>query len=103
MNLHRPVRAKVLSAAAQADIARIQQMWTDCRSRYGADGPFLFGAFNGADAMYAPVIHRLRGYAIPVSAPVGAYMETMQALPAFRQWTEQGLAETLIIEKFEDD
>lgn len=103
MNLHRPVRAKSLSAQAQADIARIQEIWTDCRARYGAQGPFLFGAFSGADAMYAPVVHRLRTYAVDVTPPVRAYMETMQALPAFRQWTEAGLAETLVIDKFEDD
>ncbi|WP_315833415.1 glutathione S-transferase family protein [Bradyrhizobium prioriisuperbiae] len=103
MNLHRPVRAKALSVQAQADIARIQEIWTDCRARYGAQGPFLFGGFSGADAMYAPVVHRLRIYAVNVTPPVCAYMEAMQALPAFRQWTEAGLAETLVIEKFEND
>ncbi len=103
MNLHRKVAAKQLSDGAQADIARIQEIWTDCRARYGAQGPFLFGAFSGADAMYAPVVHRLLTYAIPVTPPVRAYMDTMQALPAFRQWTEAGLAETIVIERFEND
>jgi glutathione S-transferase len=103
MNLHRPVRAKPLSEDAQADVARIQDMWIDCRARYGGLGPFLFGTFSGADAMYAPVIHRLRTYAIPVAPPVHDYVVTMQALPAFRQWTEAGLAETLVIERFEDE
>jgi glutathione S-transferase len=103
MNLHRPVRAKALSAEAIADVARIQEIFADCRSRYGQFGDYLFGSFTAADAMYAPVIHRLRTYAIPVSAPVAAYMETMQALPAFRAWTEAGLAETLVIERFEND
>lgn len=103
MNLHRPVRGKALSPEATGDIARIDEMWTDCRARYGALGPYLFGRFSAADAMYAPVVHRFRTYAIPVSATVQAYMETMQALPAFRQWTEQGLAEALVIERFEVD
>jgi glutathione S-transferase len=103
MNLHRPVGAKQLSADAQADIARIQEMWMDCRSRYAALGPFLFGAFTAADAMYAPVVHRLRLYAIPVTEPVRAYMETMQGLSAFQEWTDAALAETLVIERFEDD
>ncbi len=103
MNLHRPVRAKALSPEATADIGRIQEMWTDCRARYGQLGPYLFGRLTAADAMYAPVIHRLRTYAIPVSAEVNDYMATMQALPAFRQWTEEGLAETLVIERFEND
>ena len=63
MNLHRPVGAIALSDDANANIARIQQIWADCRERYG-DGPFLFGAFGGADAMFAPVVHRFLTYAI---------------------------------------
>jgi len=102
MNLHRPVGAKKLSADARADIARIQQIWTECRERYGKLGPFLFGSFCGADAMFAPVVHRFRSYAIPLEPAAQAYMETMMALPAFREWTQAGLAETLIIEKFEN-
>ena len=101
MNLHRPVGAKALSADARADIARIQESWAECRERYGKLGPYLFGAFSGADAMYAPVVHRFRTYAIGVSLPVRDYMDTMMALPAFQQWTRAGLAETLVIEKFE--
>ncbi len=102
MNLHRPVGPVPLSADGKADIARVQEIWRDCRVRYGGGGPFLFGAFSGADAMYAPVVHRFRTYAIEVGPEVKAYMETMMALPAFREWTEAGLAETLVIEKFEN-
>ena len=101
MNLHRPVGAKALSADARADIARIQQSWAECRERYGKRGPYLFGAFSGADAMYAPVIHRFRTYAVDVAPEVRDYMAAMMALPAFQQWTREGLAETLLIEKFE--
>ena len=101
MNLHRPVGAITLSADARADIARIQQIWTECRERYGKSGPFLFGAFGGADAMFAPVVHRFRTYAIAVEPQVRDYMDTMMALPAFQEWTRAGLAETLVIEKFE--
>ena len=103
MNMHRPVRAKQLSANARADIARIQQIWTECRERYGKLGPYLFGALSSADAMYAPVVHRFRIYAIDVMPEVRAYMETMMALPAFEEWTRAALAETLVIEKFEAD
>src|SRR3954467_11874864 len=101
MTLHRPVGAKVLSADARNDIARIQESWAECRERYGKLGPYLFGAFSGADAMYAPVVHRFRTYAIGVSLPVRDYMDTMMALPAFQEWTRGALAETLVIEKFE--
>ncbi len=103
MNIHRPVRAKALSDEARANVTRIQQIWTACRERYGSLGPFLFGAFSGADAMYAPVVHRFRTYAIEVKPPVREYMDTMLALPAFQEWTNAALAETLLIEKFEID
>jgi len=101
MNLHRPVGAIKLSADARADIARIQQIWIECRERYGKSGPFLFGAFGGADAMFAPVVHRFRTYAIEVVPEARHYMDTMMSLPAFQEWTSAGLAETLVIEKFE--
>ena len=101
MNLHRPVAAIALSDDAHANIARVQQIWTVCRERYGNLGPFLFGSFGGADAMFAPVVHRFRSYAIEVTPPVRAYMDAMMALPAFQEWTRGGLAETLVIPKFE--
>jgi len=101
MNLHRLVRAVALSADARADVARVEQIWIECRERYGKFGPFLFGAFGGADAMFAPVVHRFRSFAIAVAPEAQAYMDTMMALPAFQQWTSAALAETLIIDKFE--
>ena len=101
MNLHRPVRAIELSDDARANIARIEEIWADCRERYGRSGPYLFGALSAADAMFAPVVHRFRTYAIAVTKETQAYMDTMMALPAFAEWTKAGLAETIIIEKFE--
>jgi glutathione S-transferase len=101
MNLHRPVGAIELSADARANVARIQDIWTECRERYGKSGAFLFGAFGAADAMFAPVVHRFRTYAIAVEPQVRRYMDAMMALPAFQEWTNAGLAETLVIEKFE--
>lgn len=102
MNLHRPVRPVSLSADARANIARIEQIWLECRGLYGASGPFLFGAFGAADAMFAPVVHRFRTYAVEVAPEAKAYMETMMALPALQEWTRAALAETLVIEKFEN-
>jgi glutathione S-transferase len=101
MNLHRPVRSIALSEDAQADAARIQAIWAECHQRYGKAGPFLFGAFTGADAMFAPVVHRFRTYAIPVEGDARYYVEAMNALPAFQEWSRDGLAETLLIDKFE--
>lgn len=99
MNLHRPVRAVTLSADAKANVARIEQIWRECRARSG--GPFLFGRFGAADAMYAPVVHRFRTYAIEVSPETRAYMDTLMALPAFQEWTRDGIAETMLIPRFE--
>ena len=101
MNLHRPVRAIPLSADAHANVARIQQIWAECHERYGKLGPFLFGAFGAADAMFAPVVHRFRTFAIEVAPDAQHYMDAMMALPAFQEWTRAGLAETLVIERFE--
>jgi glutathione S-transferase len=101
MNLHRPVGAIALSDGARADIARVQEIWMECRERYEKFGPFLFGGFCGADAMFAPVVHRFRTYAIGAAAEARAYMDTMMSLPAFQEWTREALAETLVIDKFE--
>jgi glutathione S-transferase len=101
MNLHRPVGAIALSADARADVARIQQIWTECRERYGKFGPFLFGAFGAADAMFAPVVHRFRIYAIEVAPGARDFMDAMMSLPALQEWTNAALAETLVIDKFE--
>jgi len=103
MNIHRPIRAKELSDDAKDNIARVQEIWIECRKRYGAGGPFLFGTFGAADAMYAPVVHRLRTYAIDVKPEVRAYMDAMWSHPAFAAWTAGGLAETLVIDRFEQD
>ena len=82
MSFWRPPAKRTLSAAAQADIARVQEIWTDARAKYGAGGPFLFGKFSAADAMYAPIVQRFIAYDIDVTAPAKAYMQAMTALPA---------------------
>ncbi len=101
MNLHRPVRGIALSEDARANIARIQAIWLECRERHGKRGPFLFGAFGAADAMFAPLVYRFRTFAIEVASEVQAYMDTMLALPAAQEWTKAGLAETLLIDRVE--
>jgi glutathione S-transferase len=67
MNLHRPVGAIALSGRCARQRRAHQQIWIECRERYGKTGPFLFGDFSGADAMFAPVVHRFRTYAIEVA------------------------------------
>jgi glutathione S-transferase len=103
MNLHREVRAIALSDEVKANVARIEAIWAECRARYGHRGPFLFGAFSAADAMFAPVVHRFHTYAIEVSPQTRAYMDTMWVMPAFAEWTRDGLAETLVIPRLDND
>ena len=103
MNMWRPPGKRDLSDDAKANIARVQALWTDARSRFGAGGPFLFGKFSAADAMYAPIVSRFETYAIDVTAPVAAYMQAMIALPAWAEWRRAALRETWVIQKFEYD
>ena len=68
-------------------------IWQDARSRFGKNGPFLFGAFTNADAMFAPVATRFRTYSVDLShfgddGTASAYAETLLALAAMAEWTE---------------
>lgn len=84
-----------------ADIARITEIWNDCRARFGAGGPFLFGAFSIADAMYAPVVFRFRTYGVELDAVCRAYVDTMTALPAMQRWLAEATAEIDTIAEYE--
>lgn len=77
----------------EADVARILAIWEACRARHGAGGPFLFGAFSIADAMYAPVVWRFTTYAVAVPPVVRAWMDAMLALPAMQAWRAGAAAE----------
>jgi glutathione S-transferase len=101
MNVRRAVGAIALSDEANADIARVDAIWADCRDRFGARGPFLFGPFGAADAIYAPVVSRFEVYAVSVSATAKAYMDAIRALPAWRDWCAAAAQEPWRIDKFE--
>ena len=101
MNIRRPVRERALPEAARANVARVDAICSDCRARYG--GPFLFGAFCAADAMYAPMVARLNTYGIEVGDAARAYMDAVMALPAWVEWRAAALAETWIVPEDEAD
>ena len=101
MNMRRPVRAIALSDAVKADVARIEAAWSEARKNFGKAGPFLYGRFSAADAMYAPVVNRLHVYGVPVKPATRAYMEAMMALPAWKAWVHDAEAEAWRIEKYE--
>lgn len=103
MNMRRVGRKRELNAEVDADVRRIEAIWTDCRARFGQGGPFLFGRFSAADAMYAPVVSRFASYAIGVGAACEAYMAAMIALPAWEEWRAAGVAEPWIMPNNELD
>ena len=74
-------------AEAAADIERVQAIWAEARARYGSGGPFLFGQFTAADAMYAPVVTRFHRYGVPLDSALAAYRDAVLALPAMQEWT----------------
>jgi Glutathione S-transferase len=75
-----------------AEVERIRTVWNDCRARFGQSGPFLFGRFSIADAMYAPVVSRFTTFAIPVDAVSKAYMDAVWALAPMREWKASAAA-----------
>jgi len=79
------------NSAVRADVARIVEMWQELLAEHG--GPMLFGPFSIADAFYAPVVMRLRCFALPVPADIAAYMQRVCALPGVAAWIEGALAE----------
>jgi glutathione S-transferase len=103
MNMARPVKKRELSDEARANVRRIEAMWMDCRARFGAGGPFLFGAFGAADAMYAPMVARFHTYDVEVDAPARAYMAAVMALPAWVQWRAAGRKEPWVLAEDEVD
>jgi len=103
MNVVRPVKKRALDNGASADAARIDAIWNECRTTFGTGGPFLFGAFGAADAMYAPVVWRFHTYAVEVSAAARDYMGAVMALPASVEWREAARRETWVLPHDEVD
>ena len=92
INAYKPHQNR--TAEAEADIARIVSIWQSCRKRFGQNGPFLFGAFSIADAMFAPVVWRFQTYAVSLPPEARAWLDTMTALPAMQEWRAGAVAET---------
>jgi glutathione S-transferase len=101
MNLRASHPGKVDHDLVAADLRRIEEIWGDLTSDSG--GPFLFGKFTAADAMFAPVATRIRTYALPVSDVAAEYVETIYALPAFQEWLAGAIKEPWIVEQDEID
>lgn len=98
MNLGKRFAQRGRGADVTSDVARIVYLWREARERFAApeDGPFLYGSFSGADAMYAPVASRLDTYAFEVEPEARAYMDAILSHAAFVEWRMAALAEPWI-------
>ncbi|PVE25377.1 glutathione S-transferase [Microvirga sp. KLBC 81] len=103
MNLGKKYAQKDRGEAVARDVARFCEVVRQARERFGTGGPFLFGAFSAADAMYAPLVTRLDTYSFPLDAPTRVYADTILSLPAFEEWRAAALNETWIVDADEVD
>ncbi|MCW5691497.1 MAG: glutathione S-transferase family protein [Pseudolabrys sp.] len=107
VNFARKIIKRDLPPPVQGNVHRIEALWADCRARFGATaeraGPFLFGAFGNADAMYVPVVSRFHTYDVEVTPETRAYMDAVMALPAFKAWEAAGIAEPWLFAEDEVD
>jgi glutathione S-transferase len=101
MNIRKRYPDKGRTPESLVDVARILSMWSGCRAKYGVGGPFLFGAFSIADAMFAPVVLRFRTYEVELPADCRAYADAMLALPAMQEWISAAVSETESLPQFE--
>lgn len=101
MNVRTTYAPRAWDADVQKDVARVQALWADTRTRFGGDGDFLFGDFTIADAMYAPVVTRFKTYAVEMDDVSNAYVEAVLSLPAMRKWIAEAVEEPWVIEKYE--
>lgn len=93
MDLQRDQALDPLPVPARDDIERVCALWADCRSRFGTDGPFLFGHASIADAFYAPVATRLRSYRVELPDAATAYVDAIYSWPLFQKWQQAALEE----------
>ena len=88
MNARVRNRRTAITAALEADIERIDEMWNDCRGRFGGGGPWLFGEYSIADAMYAPVVLRFNTYGARISQTARWYMASVLEDGPLQEWLQ---------------
>lgn len=91
MNMRRPVEVLAVDQAVKDDVNRIVEIWTECLGRSG--GPFLFGDFTIADAMYAPVVSRFGTYTLSDEPVFERYRAAMTGTAAWQTWEAAALKE----------
>jgi glutathione S-transferase len=103
MNFWLPPKPRPQSEEVMTNVARIEAIWLDCRARFGGGGPFWFGRYGAADAMYAPVVARFYNYGLPVGRETHAYMDAVMALPAWIEWRDAAFKEPWVMQHNEPD
>jgi glutathione S-transferase len=93
MNARARHRRSAITPGLEADIDRVDEIWNDCRRRFGAAGPWLFGQYSIADAMYAPVVLRFNTYGARISETARWYMATALEDPILQSWLAAAKAE----------
>jgi glutathione S-transferase len=88
MNVRAGNRRVPLTPQLEADIARVDEIWSGCRQSYGAGGGWLFGEFSIADAMFSPVVFRFQSYGVRLSAASQTYLDHALGDPAVREWQD---------------
>jgi glutathione S-transferase len=102
MNIRSSFPQRGVTPEVQADINRITSIWREHRRRVGeGDGPFLFGHFTIADAMFAPVVSRFRTYHVDLDETCQAYADAVWALPSYKEWQDAAHHEPMIIDTAE--
>jgi glutathione S-transferase len=101
MKFRESIRLPSLRPDVKRDVDRVLRIWSDCRERFGKSGPFLFGAFSIADAMYAPVVSRFKTYGVSMDGSPAAYAETIWKLPSMQEWLAAARAENYRMARYE--
>jgi len=101
MNCRARLAGKGMALGVKADIDRITAIWRECRTKYGKDGPFLFGEWTIADAMFCPVVLRFVTYGVTVDEISSAYISTTLSRPFVKQWLEAAEKENVVFPHYE--
>jgi glutathione S-transferase len=101
MNIRRAAPGEGRGPGVDEDIARVTAIWRECRERFGAGGPFLFGERTIADAFYAPVVTRFNTYGVQLDDTCAAYARAVWELPAMQEWRRAAEAERHPISKYD--
>ncbi|MBL8659673.1 MAG: glutathione S-transferase family protein [Rhodospirillales bacterium] len=102
MNIRAALPGRGRAEGVEADIARVTAIWRDCRSRFGGDGAFLFGAFSAADAMFAPVVTRFQTFAVDLDPVSRAYADAVLNWPIVAAWCKAAADEPWSQARYDD-